>query len=367
VEVRGNTGSCNSAGTLTVHGTTDVPLAVTADQHGDFVTRFLVPPGTYPKAYQLELSVDCNGQVQRAEGALTVVDHAPVPVDDSATTPQDSPVTVAVTGNDTDPDGDDGYPTLVFEQGQPTHGTTEIRPDGTIVYTPDPGFVGQDQFQYSNCDVLASRDAAGRWDVRCGTATVIVSTSPNCLPVASDIHGFHVAPVKGAGGARLRITATVDRKLAACPLRFLLGGDRFGSDVSVGPDGGISQDREVPGDAKPGTSTLRLASTGGQVLAEAPFEILAIPLKLAHWWQRTPFRLLAGGLAFLLGVLGRAAVRRWRRRGPNGPVPEHVRAELHPRPPRVTVDQDRPDTPNLTIRLQPYPDAGTQILEEVAG
>jgi len=87
VEVRGITGSCNHAGTLTFHGVpNEAAVNVTGNERGDFVASFTVPIGTYPLGYQVELVVDCDGQLQRAEGELTVVNLAPVAVDDSVTT-----------------------------------------------------------------------------------------------------------------------------------------------------------------------------------------------------------------------------------------------------------------------------------------
>jgi hypothetical protein len=241
VEVIGNTGSCNRAGTLTFHGMTgDVSVKVTADQQGNFVARITIPKGTFPRAYELELTVDCNGQLQRAQGELTVLNLAPVAADDSANTTPDTPVSIDVTANDSDPDGDDGYPTRVLESSPPTHGTTEVRSDQTVVYTPEKGFVGQDRFQYGVCDDIIN--AAGSAD--CGTATVTVRTSPTaCVPSPGDTPRLQVAPGKGPGGAKLRITATVDRRLATCPLRLLLGGTPLSPDVPVGSDGSISTER----------------------------------------------------------------------------------------------------------------------------
>jgi hypothetical protein len=244
VEVGGNTGSCSRAGTLTFHGNTgDVSVNVTADRQGNFVARVTIPKGTFPTAYKLELTVDCNGQLQRAQGELTVLNLAPVAADDSANTTPDTPVSIDVTANDSDPDGDDGYPTRVLESSPPTHGTTEVRSDQTVVYTPEKGFVGQDRFQYGVCDDIIN--AAGSAD--CGTATVTVRTSPTaCVPSPGDTPRLQVAPGKGPGGAKLRITATVDRRLATCPLRLLLGGTPLSPDVPVGSDGSISTERGVP-------------------------------------------------------------------------------------------------------------------------
>jgi hypothetical protein len=420
VPVGGTTGSCTRQGTLTVLGMATPKLSVAGDESGNFEATFTVPKATLPKVYRLVLEVDCHGEPQQATGRLRVENRAPVAVDDTATTAQDTPVAIAVTANDTDPDGDDGYPTLVFEHRPPAHGTTQAQPDGTIVYTPFQGFVGQDQFQYNHCDdtYVTGQNLHAWMRLACGTATVTVTvvgdptttsvpptsvpptsvpptsvpptsvpptslpptsvpptslpptsvapttTRPNCVPSAGDVRSFRVDPSKGPGGAKLRVTGQADRKLAACPLRLLLGGSRLGGDVIVGPDGTISQRLPVPDDATPGVSTLRMATVGGQILAETPFEILATMAK--RWWQRDPFRLLVAGGVFLLGALARAAIRRLRptRDEPDqDPIPQHVRAKPHARPVQVALNQDTQGPPRFTIGLRPHHDAGTQTLD----
>jgi hypothetical protein len=273
VEVRGNTGSCNRAGRLTLHGRPNKAFAnVTGDEHGEFVASLTVPTGTYPMSFKLELTVDCNGQLQRAERELTVINLAPVAADDFVVTTQDTSVAIAVTGNDRNPDPDTGYQTVVVQHGSPPrNGTIQVHPDGIIIYTPRSGFIGQDQFQYGLCDNIIN--AAGTAD--CGTATVSVTVNPRtpttpgppgggspgggspggggpsparpCAPSPSDLQQrLQVTPVKGPGGTKLQITAKVDQKLAACSLRLLLGGASLGPDISVGPDGSISAQPPVP-------------------------------------------------------------------------------------------------------------------------
>ena len=58
--------------------------------------------------------------------------HAPVAVDDVATTAAGQPVTVDVVGNDTDSDGDD----LRLVSASAAQGKVEVR-EGKVVYTPD--------------------------------------------------------------------------------------------------------------------------------------------------------------------------------------------------------------------------------------
>jgi len=304
--------------------------------------------------------VDCNGQLQRAQAELTVLNLAPVAADDSANTAPDTPVSIDVTANDSDPDGDDGYPTRVLESSPPTHGTTEVQSDQTIVYTPEKGFVGRDRFQYGFCDDIIN--AAGSAD--CGTATVTVRTSPTaCVPSAGDTPRLQVEPGKGSGGAKLRVTATVDRRLATCPFRLLLGGTPLSPDVRVGSDGSISAERGVPKDAKRGPSPVRLATMSDQTLAQALFEVVPPPLP----WL---LKLLLGAGALLAGALARAAIRRWRpsQKRPDQrelAQPADVRVEPHTRPVDASVEPHHDGTRTFTVRLEPHHDPGTQTLQEM--
>ena len=363
VEVGGNTGSCSRAGILTFHGNTgDVSVNVTADRQGNFVARVTIPKGTFPNAYQLELTVDCNGQLQRAHGDLSVLNIAPTAANDSARTIQDAPVSIRVTDNDRNPDPDTGYPTLVLVSSTPSHGTAEAQTDQSILYTPEQGFVGQDRFQYSLCDDILN--AAGTAECSAATVTVTITDAQACLPSPGNISSIKVNPSKGPGGMTLGITATVDRKLAACPFRLLLGGTPLGPDVQVGPDGSITTERGVPKDAKPGPGTIRLATVGAQTLAETPFEIVPPGLSLL-------LKLLIGAGALVAGALARAVFRRWRapqekraRHEPD-PPPEAIRAEPHTSPVEVTVEPNRDNTRTFTVRLEPHHDAGTQTLQEM--
>ena len=53
---------------------------------------------------------------------------------------------------------------------QPTNGAVEIQDDGTVVYTPDPGFTGRDPFEYQICD-----PPCGECIRPCDTAQVTVT------------------------------------------------------------------------------------------------------------------------------------------------------------------------------------------------
>jgi hypothetical protein len=366
VEVGGNTGSCSRAGILTFHGNTgDVSVNVTADRQGNFVARLPIPKGTFPTAYKLELTVDCNGQLQRAQGDLSVLNIAPTAANDSANAIQDTPVSIPVTDNDRNPDPDTGYPTLVLVSSTPSHGTAEAQTDQSILYTPEQGFIGQDRFQYNLCDDIIN--AAGTADCSAATVTVTVTDANACLPSPGNISSIKVNPSKGPGGKTLGITATVDRKLAACPFRLLLGGTPLGPDVQVGPDGTIATERAVPKDAKPGPSPIRLATLRAQTLAETPFEVVSPGLSLL-------LKLLIGAGALLAGALARIAFRRFRRWRTSqeqrrqrrlSELPEDFRVKPHTRPVEVAVEPEHDTTRTFTVRLEPHPDPGNQTVQEM--
>lgn len=73
----------------------------------------------------------------------------PVAVDDELTTDPDTAVTLDPAANDTDPDGDDLTTSSV---GTPSEGTATLNPDGTVTYTPPPGFTGTVTIPYTVTD-----------------------------------------------------------------------------------------------------------------------------------------------------------------------------------------------------------------------
>ena len=98
--------------------------------------------------------------------------NPPVAAADTATTPEDTAVTVAVLRNDTDRDGDQLTVTSVTT---PANGTAKVNSNFTVTYTPDADWNGTDTFDYVVSDGTAS-----------ATATVTVTVSAvNDPPVAA--------------------------------------------------------------------------------------------------------------------------------------------------------------------------------------
>ena len=114
--------------------------------------------------YDGTVQVDCPISV-----TVNAVNDTPVAVDDSASTQEDTAVTIQVLANDSDVDIVDGdviNPSAIISG--PSHGSTEI--DGiTIIYRPALNYFGSDEFTYQIKD---TGDA---------TATAVVSLTVNAV------------------------------------------------------------------------------------------------------------------------------------------------------------------------------------------
>ncbi len=102
---------------------------------------------------------DENGDTHTAIVTITItpVEDPPVAEDDEEETFGSTPVTIEILDNDNDPEND---PLEITIDVYPTHGTVVINPDGTITYTPDPGFEGVDIIEYTISDGNGGSDSA---------------------------------------------------------------------------------------------------------------------------------------------------------------------------------------------------------------
>ncbi|OWY23685.1 hypothetical protein C7N43_31880, partial [Sphingobacteriales bacterium UPWRP_1] len=75
--------------------------------------------------------------------------NPPVAVNDAGTTPQNTPISISVLDNDSDPDGD---PITVTAFTQPLTGGTVTQQGSNLVFTPTAGFSGTATFTYTICD-----------------------------------------------------------------------------------------------------------------------------------------------------------------------------------------------------------------------
>jgi hypothetical protein len=137
-----------------LQGTLTNPPGVASD--GSFT--YTPPPnfnGTTTFTYGVATKiVDVCPPPPTAEGTATVtitvtpVNDAPTAIGDSFTALKGHTLNIAapgVLGNDSDVDGD----TLTaVKKANPAHGVVTLAPDGAFSYTPDAGYVGNDQFSY---------------------------------------------------------------------------------------------------------------------------------------------------------------------------------------------------------------------------
>jgi len=202
---------------------------------------------------------DRAGASATARVVLTVVNPAPVALDDAATLAENSVLEGSVLGNDHDPDGD----TLRVDPmpvAGPRHGRLDLRPDGRFTYTPDADFHGADSFTYAIVDSDGGRS----------TATVhLTVTSVNDGPTASAdlVTTREDTPVDG------RIAAG-DRN--ADPLLYAIETPPASGRVTLRPDGGFTY---IPNSGFHGGDvfTVRISDgRGGSALVTIPVTIEAV-------------------------------------------------------------------------------------------
>lgn len=115
------------------------------------------------------------------------VNDPPLALDDTAATPEDVPVAIAVLANDSDPDGD---PLAIAALGLPAHGTAAIA-GHEVSYTPAENYNGTDVFTYT------VSDGHGGLDI----AAVQVSIAPVNDPPAVTVTGPAAPVAEGAPAA----------------------------------------------------------------------------------------------------------------------------------------------------------------------
>jgi hypothetical protein len=131
-----------------------------------------------------------NSQGTSASGVVTITVQAPLPpvaVNDSKTTPFNTPVVVDVLANDSDPNS---KPLMITMFTQPAHGTVSADPGG-LKYTPGMAippfgampapYVGNDSFTYTINDGFNSAVATVSITVQFPPAPLAVDDTANCF------------------------------------------------------------------------------------------------------------------------------------------------------------------------------------------
>jgi surface-anchored protein len=159
--------------TLTGDDIEDDPLTfnvVTGPSHGNLTgvgaSRTYTPALGYtgPDSFTFKTN---DGQADSASATVSITvtaENVPVANPDAYVVGAGSTVRGNVLFNDTDADGD---PLTVSVVTGPSHGTLDLKPDGSFTYAPDATFAGTDSFQYQ------AQDDTGRT----ATATATISAA----------------------------------------------------------------------------------------------------------------------------------------------------------------------------------------------
>lgn len=125
-------------------------------------------PPNDPPAQSISVTPDVTLQCSADPAA----NNAPFAVNDTATTPAGTPVTVAVLANDSDPDGN---VVTVIDALAGVGGTVTFTASD-VTFTPNAGFSGTGTFSYTISDGLATAT---------GSVSVTVAPAANVAPVAN--------------------------------------------------------------------------------------------------------------------------------------------------------------------------------------
>ncbi len=117
--------------------------------------------------------------------------QVPEAFDDAAVTNPGIARSIAVLANDVDPEGALDASSVTI-QGPPANGNVAVNSDGSVTYTPAPGFIGTDSFTYTVADLAGNASNAAA-----------VSLRVNAPPTAAD----DVASVKANGSVTIDVLA----------------------------------------------------------------------------------------------------------------------------------------------------------------
>ena len=179
-----------------------------------------------------------------ARGTLIV----PLAEDDSATVAEDGTVNIDVLANDVDRSSNLAETEIALEDGA-DNGTAVVNADGTISYTPDADFNGEDSFTYTitdedgdtdtatvTVDVSGENDAPVAEDDAASTNEDTTSAPINVLVNDTDIDG-DTLDVTGATAANGSVTVNADNTLSYTPNADFNGVDTITYAIADGNGG----------------------------------------------------------------------------------------------------------------------------------
>lgn len=191
--------------------------------------------------------VASDGGLESSPAVVTLtvvaVNTPPVATNDSATTNEDTNVTIAVLANDTDAESDPLVPSLV---AAPAHGTATVNANGTIAYVPAANYSGSDSFTYRISDGTANSSPAtvNLTIIAVNDAPVAVNdsaTTTEATPVTiavlandTDVDGPALTPSIVTPPAHGTATVNANGTITYVPAGGYFGSDAFAYVVSDG-------------------------------------------------------------------------------------------------------------------------------------
>ena len=169
----GDDGPSNGTAALTSGSTTEVTYTPNPNFSGQDSFTYTVSDGTLTGPDPGTVTV-----------TVTAVNDAPVAVDDTGATNEDTAVDINVVANDTDAEGDTLSVSAVGTGDDgPSNGTAALTSGSTteVTYTPNPNFSGQDSFTYTVADGNGGTDSGKV------TVTMTAVAEPAIIPVPGAI------------------------------------------------------------------------------------------------------------------------------------------------------------------------------------
>lgn len=156
-ELLANASDPNPGDTLIASGLSISSGMGTLVNNGDGTWTY-TPAANDDTQVSFSYTVSDGGQTTSGNASLdfTPVNDDPQGVNDTITTNEDAPVTIDVVGNDTDPEND-GLTVIAVTDG--TNGTVSFA-GGSVTYTPNADFHGDDNFSYTVSDGNGGTDTA---------------------------------------------------------------------------------------------------------------------------------------------------------------------------------------------------------------
>lgn len=177
---------------------------------------------------------------------VAAVNDAPLAADDVGGDGTVRTISGSVLGNDRDADGD---ALSAVQVSGPAHGVLTLKPDGSFVYVPRPGFVGTDSFSYRAHDgLLASNVATVTLTVNAFVAPLMPTDNAPLLPAS---------PAAAPPGA----SAVAQPAAVAAPGAPALAAGDPGSNIIAGAGAQLDTAPRRPADASAEATHDKLAHT----------------------------------------------------------------------------------------------------------